>query len=54
MEICNLIIELIDIEGSRRLLLATVMKPFEDTIYIDSFPVIEYKFGTDGLLYTLR
>ena len=51
-----LIIELIDIEGSGRLS-ATVMwglKPFEDTIYIDSVPVIEYKSGTDGLLYSIR
>ena len=36
---------------------ATVMselKPFEDTIYIDSVPVIEYKSGTDGFLYSIR
>ena len=24
------------------------LKPFEDTIYIDSVPVIELKSGTDG------
>ena len=29
-----------------------VLKPFEDTIYIDSVPVIEYKSGTDGFLYS--
>ena len=36
---------------------ATVMlglKPFEDTIYINSAPVIEYKSGTDGFLYSIR
>ena len=34
---------------------ATVMKglkPFEDKIYIDSVPVIEYKSGTGGFLYS--
>ena len=34
---------------------ATVMlglKPFEDTIYIDSVPVMDYKSGTDGFLYS--
>ena len=25
------------------------LKPFEDTIYIDSVPVIDYKSGTDGV-----
>ena len=27
------------------------LKPFKDTIYIDSVPVIVYKSGTDGILY---
>ena len=31
-----------------------VIWPFEDTIYIDSAPVIEYKSGTDGFLYSIR
>ena len=30
------------------------LKPFEDTIYIDSAPVIEYKSGTDESLYSKR
>ena len=36
---------------------ATVMlwlKPFEDVIYFDGVPVIEYKTGTDGFLYSIR
>ena len=36
---------------------ATVMlwlKPFEDVIYFDGVPVIEYKSGTDGFLYSIR
>ena len=31
-----------------------LLKPFEDTIYIDSVPVIEYKSGADGFLYSIR
>ena len=27
------------------------LKPFKDTIHIDSVPVIVYKSGTDGILY---
>ena len=30
------------------------MKSLEDTIYIDSVPLIEYKSGTDGFLYIIR
>ena len=30
------------------------VEAFEDTIYIDSVPVIEYKSGTDGFLYSIR
>ena len=30
------------------------LKPFEDTIYIDNVPVIEYKSGTDGSSYSIR
>ena len=43
------LIELIDI--CRGL---TSSSPFEDTIYIDSVPVIGYKSGTDGILYSVR
>ena len=31
-----------------------VLKPFQDTIYIDSVPVIEYKSGRDGFLFSIR
>ena len=49
------IIELIDIEGSRRLLQQCKgWSLFEDTIYIVSVPVIEYKSSKDGFLYTIR
>ena len=30
------------------------LKPFKDTIYIHSVPVIEYKSGTDGFLDSIR
>ena len=34
---------------------ATVwVKAFEDTIFIDSVPVIEYKSGRDVFLYSIR
>ena len=29
------------------------LKPFEDEIHIDSVPVIEYKSGTGGFLYSI-
>ena len=38
----------------RGLTSATGLKPLEDTIYVDSVPVIKRKSGTDWFLYSIR
>ena len=37
-----------------KLSVTVMLKPFEDTINIEIIPIIEYKSGTDGFLYSIR